>query len=105
MYRYRAKIIKIVDGDTFDADVDLGFYMTARIRFRCLGYDAPELSGPEKEAGKAARALLEALIPVGGTYEIETRKADSFGRWLADVLVGDGLWLSQHFAEKFPYVR
>ena len=42
MYTYRAKLVKVVDGDTVDLDVDLGFHTTLRIRGRLIGVDTPE---------------------------------------------------------------
>ena len=54
MYRYRAKLVRCVDGDTADIEVDLGFYMTAKIRGRLTGVDTPERGKPDykKDATK-----------------------------------------------------
>jgi micrococcal nuclease len=87
-YRYRAELIRVVDGDTVDLKVDLGFYLSAALRFRVLGLDTPELRGgtPETKA-KARRAkefVLDLLSSAAAIY-IKTEKADSFGRWLAEV--------------------
>ncbi|GAG20500.1 unnamed protein product, partial [marine sediment metagenome] len=45
MYTYRAKLDRVVDGDTVDLFVDLGFNICIKDRFRLLGIDTPELRG------------------------------------------------------------
>lgn len=51
MYKYNAYIKRVVDGDTFDAEVDLGFHTWSKQRFRINGYSAPEIRGVEKDMG------------------------------------------------------
>ena len=46
MYEYVARITAVVDGDTFDADVDLGFRIRVAMRFRLYGIDTPERGDP-----------------------------------------------------------
>jgi micrococcal nuclease len=95
MYQYKATLRRVVDGDTVDFDVDLGFYMTAALRFRILGVDTPELRGGTDETkakAKEAKAFVEKELGNAMAIFIETHKADSFGRWLANVeywCVGD----------------
>lgn len=92
-YRYRViEVRKVVDGDTIDLVLDVGFYMSAALRFRLLGVDTPERGQPGADAAtQFVRAWLTA--PDGGLIA-HTRKADSFGRWLADVHREDGQSLS-----------
>jgi micrococcal nuclease len=85
MYQYKAIITNIVDGDTVDMQVDLGFKMTTVQRFRLGGINTPETRGPERELGKIAKAYMETLIPVGSEVFILTAKADSFGRYLVSI--------------------
>ena len=59
MYNYRAKVIRCVDGDTVDFDVDLGFKIFARIRTRLIGVDTPERGQAEY---KSATLWLEELL-------------------------------------------
>ena len=47
-YTYRAKLVRCVDGDTVDLEIDLGFYMTAKIRGRLVGVDTPETNAKNK---------------------------------------------------------
>lgn len=84
-YAYRATVVSVTDGDSLVLDVDLGFYATMRLRFRLMGYNAPETRGPERELGQAAADALAIMLPRGTQVEVCTHKGDSFGRWLADV--------------------
>lgn len=89
-----ASIVRVVDGDTVDLVVDLGFHLSATLRFRLYGCDSPE----RKEAGWAectafTRTWLNKAIFAGGLHAT-TYKSDDFGRWLADVYDGAGRSLS-----------
>lgn len=88
MYSYQAKITRIIDGDSFEAEVDLGFYATMRLRFRLMGYNAPEIRGREQPMGQVAMQAITSKLTE--SVLIVTHKGDSFGRWLADVILGDG---------------
>lgn len=91
IYLYKAKIVRIVDGDTFDAEVDLGFHTTIKTRFRLADIDTPELRIKEQhEAAVKAKRFLEEKLLVGGTYYLVSHKSDKFGRWLATVYLDDG---------------
>ena len=89
-YRYRATVASVYDGDTFRADIDLGFSAWLKnVNFRMFGIDTPELRGSaaEKAAGLAARDRLRELMPVGSPVLIQSTKAGKYGRYLADVFV------------------
>lgn len=91
MYEYKAQVVKIVDGDTYDLDVDLGFYLTQRMRLRLLDINTPEVRGvptEERMFGLACSAFVVQTIPVESIVRIVTYKTDSFGRYLADVYYG-----------------
>lgn len=80
---YQVKLVRVIDGDTVEMDVDLGFRITSRQRFRLLGVDTPERNEPGwAEATAFTRAWFEER-PLGLTAE--TEKSDSFDRWLATV--------------------
>lgn len=83
-YFYRAKVLRIVDGDTVDLQIDLGFSVFIKQRCRLFGINAPEKRGATKEAGLAAQAFLESLVPVGAKLTIETIKDQQgkYGRYL-----------------------
>lgn len=101
LYHYRAKVARIVDGDTVEVDLDLGdrTYRTRRIRI--LGYDAPELfSGTNREAGARARDALALLMPQGTSIYLATRlDSESFNRLLAWAYVNDGSGQLQSVAD------
>ena len=93
MYEYRVNIERVVDGDTVDVDIDLGFGVWLRSeRVRMMGIDTPEsrTSDPvEKVFGKAAKAKLEELL--GETAILKTQVSingedmkGKFGRILGD---------------------
>ena len=68
MYEYKAKLIKVVDGDTVDAMIDCGFSVYRKERIRLLGINAPETrtrDKKEKEKGLIAKARLKELIKDG----------------------------------------
>ncbi len=55
-YLYRAQVVNVVDGDTIDVDIDLGFYIwVKKQRIRLLGIDAPE---PKERRAKKGRHLV-----------------------------------------------
>lgn len=94
MFTYQAKLIEVVDGDTVDLMIDLGFGIHVKERCRLYGIDAPEMPS---EAGKIAKAYLESLInAVTGELFVATRKmtrkpkekTDKYGRYLAVLYEG-----------------
>jgi len=89
LYRYRATITRIIDGDSCECLLDLGdrTYRTRRIRI--IEYDAPELfSGDDRLAGELARDALADLLPIGSRIYIETKlDRTSFDRLLGIVYV------------------
>jgi len=98
-YVYRCKVERIVDGDTVDLLIDLGFSTHVAARVRLYGIDAPELKGKTKTQGLASKAYLEKLLKPwqldrdGLLCCVHKRKAasrgtDKYGRWLV-VLWGD----------------
>jgi micrococcal nuclease len=94
-YIRRAKIVRLVDGDTVDVDIDLGMAITTRQRLRLFGINTPEVRGPEKVAGHAATQHLADLLVEfkhEGDWDIVVQtykdKKGKFGRLLA-VLIGD----------------
>ena len=93
MHEYKATLVRVVDGDTYDFDIDLGFHVTVRERVRLLGIDTPEYYRP-KSAGEKQHAIevidyLYNLIPLGSTVKLRTKKTGKYGRWLADIIIDD----------------
>ena len=101
LYVYRARVVRVIDGDTVETEVDLGFSVKITRKLRLYGIDTPEMRGDEKERGAEARdhliklCYLYALNQQGGrvldspillvkTYK---DKSGKFGRMLG-TLVG-----------------
>jgi micrococcal nuclease len=93
MYEYNCKIVRVVDGDTVDVDIDLGFsHWIHNERIRLYGVDTPECrtrDDEEKAAGLLAKAFVEDALHVGGTYILSTREKGKFGRYLGVIFVSD----------------
>ena len=92
IFAYRARALNVVDGDTVDLFIDLGFRMTSTQRVRLLGVNTPELHSPDlsvRERAVAAKQFLMSMLLIGGDWPliVQTAKSDSFGRWLADIWV------------------
>jgi len=101
LYYNRAKIIRVIDADTMEMDIDLGHGVWLKhskkspVRIRLARIDAWEVRGEERERGMQAKERVKELFEnLGGDVLIKTISKDSFGRWIADVWLGDGKNLS-----------
>jgi len=92
---YRATVVEVIDGDTIDVNIDLGFDIQHKNRLRMYGINAPESrtrDKVEKAAGLKSKAWLKALIE-GKKITVRTYKdgtVEKFGRLLARVYI-DGV--------------
>ena len=90
MYEYNVKITKVVDGDTVDVDIDLGFGMTyKKQRVRLMGIDTPESRTRdlvEKLFGKASKKHLKDLL-CDGQVSLVSHDKGKFGRILGELYV------------------
>ena len=102
MYQYKGKVVRVVDGDTYDILVDLGFAIYHKIRVRLKGVDTPEVFGARACAeGRAAsvyvKGLLENQDVIITTYRTT---ATTFNRWEADVMLCEAdLDVGKHLVE------
>jgi len=113
MYEYRCKIIRVVDGDTVDVDIDLGFDVWLRNqRIRLYGINTPEVRTRdiwEKEQGLASKKRLEELLDsVDNKFILISKGVGKYGRCLGELLIGEygevhinNLLLSEGLAEKY----
>jgi micrococcal nuclease len=88
LWHYRARIERVIDGDTVLCTLDVGFHTYQQERVRLLGVNTPEVVGAQKAAGLTAKALVVAWVAqFDGPWPflIRTEKTDSFGRYLAEV--------------------
>ena len=101
MYEYKAKILRVVDGDTVDVDIDLGFGIWLRNeRVRIMGIDTPESRTRDKEQkkfGLLAKERLKELLPKGKNSVLRTQidkdgedAKGKFGRILGNFVYGHG---------------
>jgi micrococcal nuclease len=94
MYEYRVKIVKVVDGDTVDVDIDLGFGVwLKKQRVRLYGIDTPESRTRdlvEKRFGNMAKAYLKDRLSGGAVLGTRLDKKGKFGRILGEFFVLDG---------------
>lgn len=91
MYEYNAKVENVVDGDTIDCIIDLGFNTWKKIRVRMSGINTPESRTrdlEEKERGLAAKDRLEEILKYNdNTCILKVSGLGKFGRALATVHV------------------
>ena len=100
MYEYRCKVVKIIDGDTVDVDIDLGFGVWLhKERIRLFGIDTPESRTrdlEEKKYGLAAKEFLTGMLDDEGGIILKTHKdkTGKFGRILGE------LWRTTNYADQ-----
>ena len=110
MYEYGCKVTRVVDGDTIDVDLDLGFDIIYKCRVRLYGIDTPESrtrNKDEKARGKLASKFLQDAISNGKHVILQTQLKDSkgkFGRVLASVIV-DGIDINQQMIDNHMAVK
>ena len=92
-YLYNAELIRVIDGDTVDAWIDLGFDITIRRRIRLWGIDAPEtrtLDLREKAEGiEVKERLIEILTLNRGYFAVRSVGLDKYGRCLGEIYIRD----------------
>ena len=107
MHEYKARVKRIVDGDTLDLQEDLGFNVMINIRGRLVGVNTPERGHEDfYKASATCYRLLESVAHVENPGEfdeewwitIKTSKTGKFGRWLVDI---DGV--NNKLKEIWPY--
>ena len=90
MYNYKAKLIRVVDGDTVDVMVDLGFDIWVKKRLRLFGIDAYESrtrDKKEKKKGLAAKARLKQVLERQEEFHLLSHGVGKYGRCLAVIYV------------------
>ena len=91
MYNYNAKCVRVVDGDTIDAMIDLGFGVHVKKRIRLAGINAPESrtrNKVEKKLGLAAKErLIELMEGAANVFELESKEIGKYGRVLGVIYI------------------
>ncbi|MBI3306325.1 MAG: thermonuclease family protein [Candidatus Omnitrophica bacterium] len=90
LYTYNAHLIRVIDGDTIEAVIDLGFDFTTVHQLRLRSLDAPEILSSD---GKSAKQLIAQILARDqGRILIKTKKSeDQYGRYLADIFLPSSL--------------
>ena len=86
MYQYEAEVLRVIDGDTLDLHIDLGFKVGFNTRIRMIGIDTPEKWHPY---GKVVKAYLQQLLE-GNKIMLDVTKKDKYGRYLGVVYLNKG---------------
>ena len=93
MYEYNAKLDRVIDGDTVDAMIDLGFNTWVHKRIRLEGIDAPETRTrdlDEKAQGFATKERLEGLLEAAnGMFVLQSHGVGKYGRCLGTIIIED----------------
>jgi endonuclease YncB( thermonuclease family) len=95
LYIYKGKVNRVVDADTVDATLDLGFGLSFTNRFRIMNYDAPETWRPKTEAERAhgieATDQAKFFLLTDENLIFHTAKTPGiYGRWSAHIKLPDG---------------
>jgi len=108
MHEYNCKILRVVDGDTVDVDIDLGFGIWRhKERVRLLGIDTPESRTRDKEEkrfGLLSKQYLKDHYPTGSMAVLRTYKdaTGKFGRILGELVWEDStinkIMVDEHYA-------
>lgn len=88
MYTYNIKLDRVVDGDTIDANIDLGFDIWVKKRVRFLGVNTPETRTKdleEKAKGLAAKERVKQLLEGSNTIQLNSHGVGKYGRVLGEL--------------------
>ena len=88
MYTYNIELLRVVDGDTIDAKIDLGFDVSIKKRVRFLGVDTPESRTrdlEEKARGLAAKERVKELLEGANTIQLNSHGVGKYGRCLGEL--------------------
>ena len=91
MYEYRCKVVRVIDGDTVDVDIDLGFGVwLKKERVRLYGIDTPESRTrdlEEKKRGLAAKERVKCILAENETFEVHSEELGKYGRVLGSIYI------------------
>ena len=88
MYTYKIKLDRVIDGDTIDANIDLGFDIHVKKRIRFKGINTPESRTrdlEEKARGLAAEDRLKAILEGANEIQLKSHGVGKYGRCLGEL--------------------
>ncbi len=97
IYTYKARLKRVVDGDTLRVVLDLGFGILHEEILRLRGINAIEA---EERGGKKATRGLEKILKNSPDFIVKTSSTDTYNRYLADIFLKDGTYLNQLLLDK-----
>ena len=108
MYQYKATLGKVVDGDTIDLVIDLGFKITTNQRIRLAGIDTPEIFSVDRDSAEYSRGMdaklfvEKRLTANNNQVTIETEKyTGKYGRYIGTIILADSdMTLNDELVEK-----
>jgi micrococcal nuclease len=116
MYQYKAKAERVIDGDTIDVTIDLGFKITTHQRIRLAGIDTPEIFSVKKDSDEHRRGIEamqfveQRLAANSNQMIIETEKVTGkYGRYIGTIKLSDSATtlnqelLDNGYAERVNY--
>lgn len=86
MYQYKATVNRVIDGDTVNLTIDLGFRLSMTSNCRLAGINAPEMS---TEEGKTSKIALTIMLGSGDKVTINSTGLDKYGRPVVEILRKD----------------
>ena len=90
MYNYKISPLRVIDGDTIDAEIDLGFDVKIKKRIRFMGINAPESRTKdleEKAKGLAAKDRVKQLLDGCDNITLNSHGVGKFGRCLGEIML------------------
>lgn len=108
MYQYKAKIEKVIDGDTVDVVIDLGFKITTFQRIRLANIDTPETYNVKKDSQEYQNGIIskqyveQRLAANNNEIKLETEKVpEKYGRYIGTIWLADStISLNDELVEK-----
>lgn len=104
MYKYKCKLVRVIDGDTVDAMIDLGFDIWVKKRIRLADIDTPEIrtrNKEEKKKGLKAKEILEDAIAANkGEFLLISHGVGKYGRCLGELRVAKNYIRSEKYQGK-----
>jgi micrococcal nuclease len=111
MFQYKAKVVRVVDGDTMWVDVDLGFFLRQTMNLRLNRINTPEIKGEERPEGLKVKQYVEDTLAQCPAVVIKTYKLGKYGRYIADLyylpgsddpeeILANGTYLNQELLDK-----
>lgn len=97
-YEYGAKFSRVVDGDTYEFLLDLGFDIWHRVHVRVVGASVVEMEGETLEEGARVANYVYDILKDAETLVVYTQQKRSFNRWLGYVFA-DGIDIGKHLVD------